>query len=70
MRLVSWLQWFLVNFAIKYNFTHCKSFVQGVSKVTYQYAGIISIICWYVTFKTSCIHFLTNLAQKYHEQIR
>ena len=52
-----------------YNFNHCKSFVQGVLKVAYQYTAIISIQYRYVSFETPCIYFLTNLAQKYHEQI-
>ena len=38
-------------FAIKYNFNHSKSFVLGVSKVTYQYTGIISIQYRYVFLK-------------------
>ena len=28
--------------------------IQGVSKVTYQYTGIIAIMYWYVSFETSC----------------
>ena len=58
-------------FAIKSNFNHFKGVLQGLSKVTYQDTGIISIIYRYVSFETPCIYqyCLTNLAQKYHEQI-
>ena len=52
-----------------YNFNHCKSFVRDVSNVAYQYTGIASIRFGYVSFQTPCIYFLTNFAQKYHEQI-
>ena len=52
-----------------YNFNDCKSFEQGVSNVAYQYTGIISIQYRYVSFETPCIYFLTNLAQKYNEQV-
>ena len=40
--------------------------MQSVSKVTYQYTKIISIIYRYVSFETPCTYFLTDLAQKYH----
>ena len=40
-----------------------------VSKVTYQNTDIILIIYRCVSLETPCIYFLTNLAQKYHEQI-
>ena len=52
-----------------YNFNHYKCFELGVSNVAYQYTGIISIQYRYVSFETPCMYFLTNLAQKYHEQI-
>ena len=51
-----------------YNFNHCKSFVQGVLNVAYQFTCIISIQSRYVSFETPCIYFLTNLAKKYYEQ--
>ena len=52
-----------------YNFSHCKSFLQGVSNEAYQYTGIISVQYRYVSFETPSIYFLTNLAQKYRKQI-
>ena len=43
-------------FVMKYTFNHCKSFIQVVSKVTYQYTGISLIIYRYVSLKTPCIY--------------
>ena len=52
-----------------YDFNHSNSFVQGVSNIAYQYTGVISIRYRYVSFETPYAYFLSNLAQKYHEQI-
>ena len=30
------------------------AFLQGVSKGTYQYTGIITVIYWYVSFEAPC----------------
>ena len=42
-------------------------YIQDVSKVPYQYTGIISTIYSFVFFETPCIYPITNLAQNYEQ---